>query len=83
VYVTDAGQGTIDEFDPQGTTLLIWGSLGTEFGQFAWPWGLAVSRDGYLYVAEAFTHRIQKFRLGGVPTQTTIWGAIKALYNHK
>jgi hypothetical protein len=32
---------------------------------------------------EAFTHRIQKFRLGGVPTQTTIWGAIKALYNHK
>ena len=37
------------------------------------PWGIAVDRDGYVYVADTWNHRIQKFDATG--KFVTTWGA--------
>lgn len=44
---------------------LSWGSEGTEDGQFNTPIGIAVDRDGFVYVADYLNHRIQKFTASG------------------
>ncbi|MGQ9627395.1 MAG: flippase activity-associated protein Agl23 [Anaerolineae bacterium] len=43
-------------FDPDGE-----GPLELGDGQFSEPWGVAVDREGYVYVADTWNHRIQKF----------------------
>jgi sugar lactone lactonase YvrE len=49
-----------------------WGSTGADNGQFKNPNGIAVGKEGYLYVADTWNHRIQKFKPDG--TFTTSWG---------
>lgn len=41
------------------------GSCGPGSGQFGGPDGIAVSDDGFLYVADTYNSRVQKFTLGG------------------
>jgi DNA-binding beta-propeller fold protein YncE len=41
-------------------------------GGFYDPWGIAVDRDGYVYVADTWNHRIQKFTSEG--EYVTMWG---------
>ena len=48
------------------------GSIGSEAGQFNTPRGVAVSKDGSLYVADTSNHRIQHLRADGTVLQT--WG---------
>jgi DNA-binding beta-propeller fold protein YncE len=51
---------------------LVWGSEGSGMGEFLAPRGIAVSGDGYVYVADSRNHRIQKFTLEG--DYVTEWG---------
>ena len=50
-----------------------WGSQGTGDGQFNYPGFVAVDADGYVYVADTYNHRIQKFDSKG--TFITKWGS--------
>lgn len=43
----------------------VWGSIGTEPGQFQSPHSIAVAADGSIYVADGFNHRVQKFNADG------------------
>jgi sugar lactone lactonase YvrE len=49
-----------------------WGSAGADSGQFKDPNGIAVGKDGGLYVADTWNHRIQRFESDG--TFMTLWG---------
>lgn len=50
------------------------GSYGTGDGQFIWPSGIAVDRQGYVYVSSESEHRIQKFSPTGAFVST--WGVM-------
>jgi hypothetical protein len=41
---------------------------------------VALDGNGSVYVADMSDHRIQMFGLAPVPTKSTSWGRIKALY---
>ncbi len=65
VYVSDR-TGKILKFKSDGTFLMQWGSVGSGDGEFAqFVEGIAVDRDGNVYVADAGNARIQKFSPDG------------------
>jgi len=76
--VPEAGEEQPEAADPYAegwqplTARLVWGIEGGEPGQFLWPRGIAVSSDGFVYVADSQNHRIQKFTLDG--QFVTAWG---------
>lgn len=81
-YVADTGNLRIQKFDPAGGFLALWGSKGTNLGQFAplsdtavgtGPSGIAVDSGGNVYVADTWNHRIEKFDPAGKPLTT--WGS--------
>jgi len=78
LYVTtDAGMQApaVRVFDTRGTQLRGWGTAGKGDGQFdGLLGGVAVDGDGNVYVADTFTHRIQKFDAEG--TYLAQWGSL-------
>jgi sugar lactone lactonase YvrE len=65
LWISAAG-GRIQQFTSNGRYLRGFGAdQGTEPGQFLAPHGLTVDSHGYLYVVDAYNHRIQKFDVGG------------------
>jgi DNA-binding beta-propeller fold protein YncE len=70
-YVSDFGLAKISKFDPSGKLLFSIGEKGSHSGndegplEFDQPSGLWVSRDGMVYVADTFNHRIQVFDTDG------------------
>jgi len=69
VYVADATNNDIQEFDPNGNFIRRWGSKGTTPGQFNYgPLGLAVDSNNNIYVADVNgDYRIHKFDSNGNP----------------
>jgi uncharacterized oxidoreductase len=66
IFVADGyGNARIHKFAPDGRLLLSWGEPGGGPGQFRIPHGIAVSRDGTVYVADRENSRIQLFRPDG------------------
>ncbi len=75
IYVADSGNNRVQVFNPDGTFLRQWGSLckldtkegcvGGGEGQFNEPWGIAVGKDGSVYISDTWNHRIQKFTNDG------------------
>ena len=73
MYVLDAGNARIVEFDADGKYISRWGGLGSGDGQFNFGLGLkrligldftgslCVDDEGYIYVADVFNRRIQVF----------------------
>ena len=53
-----------------------WGTLGNGLGQFNRPVSIAIDKQGNLYVADMYNHRIQKFNNNG--TYVTQWGSFGA-----
>ena len=51
----------------------VWGTIGTEPGQFNHPRGVAVDRDGNVYVVDSDNHRVQVFDANG--TFLRAWGS--------
>jgi predicted membrane-bound mannosyltransferase/DNA-binding beta-propeller fold protein YncE len=78
IYICDTGNHRIQHINTSGDVLHIWGSFADRSqgdappGSFYEPWGIAVDRDGYVYVADTWNHRIQKFSSEGV--FVTQWG---------
>ncbi|WP_456387077.1 NHL repeat-containing protein [Desulfolithobacter sp.] len=59
VYVVDYMRHTILIFDMGGTFMHEFGGMGGAPGWFQFPTSLALTRDGYLLVADLFNHRVQ------------------------
>jgi len=66
MYVADGyGNARVHKFSPDGRLLFSWGEPGSGPGQFHIPHGIAVDRQGTVYVADRENSRIQLFRPGG------------------
>lgn len=67
---------TVNLFVSLGPPFMAWGSAGSASGQFNNPAGVAVSRNGIVYVADEGNNRIQSFRSDG--TFVRMWGSLGA-----
>ena len=72
VYIADANNDLrretnhrVQKFDRNGVYLTEWGTRGSGNGQFDQPWGIAIDKDGNVYVADNVNHRVQKFDSNG------------------
>lgn len=76
VFVGQYGQvDRIQEFSPEGEFVKMWGSQGSEPGQFSRPQGLLFDKLGLLWVADACNHRMQIFDVDGpTPRLVNLWG---------
>jgi uncharacterized protein (TIGR03663 family) len=78
LFVADTDNHRVQHISRDGTPLHTWGSLAklgegpAPGGTFWEPWGIAVSPDGFVYVADTWNHRIQKFNLEG--EFVSMWG---------
>lgn len=61
VYVTDFGDFRVKVFTRDGTYVRSVGSYGRALGQFVRPKGIAVDREGFLYVVDAGFENVQVF----------------------
>jgi outer membrane protein assembly factor BamB len=67
IYVSDGyGNARVHKFSPDGRLLFSWGTPGSGPGEFHLPHGIAVDRDGTVYVADRENSRIQLFTPEGV-----------------
>jgi sugar lactone lactonase YvrE/4-amino-4-deoxy-L-arabinose transferase-like glycosyltransferase len=71
LYITDTSNNRIQHLAADGSVLKVWGSFAdiskgaAPGGTFFEPWGIAVGKDGSVYVADTWNHRIQKFTANG------------------
>ncbi len=71
IYICDTGNHRIQHIDSSGNVLHVWGSFADSSqgsappGTFYEPWGIAVDQNGFIYVADTWNHRIQKFSTQG------------------
>ncbi|MGB8214745.1 MAG: flippase activity-associated protein Agl23 [Anaerolineales bacterium] len=85
LYVADSLNHRIEHFDVTGKMIQAFGKASpgcpyattpppnVPLGTFCEPWGVAVSPDGqWVYVADTWNHRIQKFTADGTPVKA--WG---------
>ncbi len=62
LYITDGyGNARVHTFAADGTLLFSWGEPGSGPGQFHVPHGIAIDREGTVYVADRENSRIQLF----------------------
>ncbi|KAF6032481.1 hypothetical protein EB796_009211 [Bugula neritina] len=61
IYVSDSGNHCIRKFTCNGDYVGALGRLGAEEGEFNTPRGIALDRQGYVYVADEFNNRVQMF----------------------
>jgi DNA-binding beta-propeller fold protein YncE len=62
LYVADGyGNARVHKFTPDGKLLVSWGEPGDGQGQFKIPHGIAVDRDGRVFVADRENSRLQIF----------------------
>jgi predicted membrane-bound mannosyltransferase len=73
LYVVDTENHRIQHLAADGSVLQVWGSRASIHegdsvpgGTFNEPWGIAVDTDGFVYVADTWNYRIQKFTPDGV-----------------
>ncbi|MBI2288231.1 MAG: 6-bladed beta-propeller [Chloroflexi bacterium] len=79
IYVADAFNHRIQKFTGDGRYIAKWGGVGYGLsgrwpGWFRLAKAVAVDKEGHVYVADAFNHRIQKFTADGRPL--ALWGGL-------
>jgi DNA-binding beta-propeller fold protein YncE len=66
LYITDGyGNARVHKFAPDGRLLFSWGEPGAAPGQFNLPHGIAIDREGLVYVADRENSRVQIFDARG------------------
>ncbi len=66
LYISDGyGNARVHKFSAEGQLLFSWGEPGNGPGQFRVPHGIAVDREGIVYVADRENSRIQLFSPDG------------------
>ena len=70
VYVANYTSNTVLKFSASGSCLDVWGTKGSDPGQFKNPYGVRIARDPVIgaqavYVADSNNGRIQEFRRNG------------------
>ena len=66
IFISDGyANARILEYNAAGKRIREWGTPGTGPGQFHLPHGIAIDRDGVIYVADRENGRIQRFSLDG------------------
>jgi len=72
LYVSDGyGNARVHKYSPDGKLVLSWGGPGTEPGQFNLPHNICCDEDGWVYVADRESHRVQVF--DGMGRYETQW----------
>ena len=61
ILVTDTGNHQVVIFDPFGNLVHKFGSRGSGDGEFLFPCGIAVNKNGDIYVSDHVNKRIQIF----------------------
>ena len=61
VYVADGGLHNVSVFTTEGAYMTSFGRSGCEDGDFMSPCGLCVDKDGFVYVADCSSDRVQIF----------------------
>ncbi len=91
LYVVDTENHRVQHLDSSGKVLHLWGTFSditsgnAPAGTFNQPWGIAIDQEGFVYVADTWNHRIQKFTaegqfvtqwgyFGQAETPTAFWG---------
>jgi len=91
LYILDTGNHRVLHTSPEGELLNSWGEFGSQEsggalpGTFNEPWGIAISPQGDLFIADTWNHRIQKFspegefllswgQFGQRESPTSFWG---------
>ena len=66
LYVSDGYcNSRVHKYSPDGKLLFSWGGPGTDPGEFNIPHNIATDKDGYVYVADRESHRVQIFDSNG------------------
>ena len=65
LWVADSGNHRILCFSPDGVPQACWGTLGDGWGQLRYPTDVAVTRDGFVFVADPQHHCVWKFTAAG------------------
>ena len=61
VYVASYSGHCVSVFTTEGEYVTSCGKWGWGEGEFIYPWGMCVDRDGYVYVCDYNNHRVQIF----------------------
>jgi DNA-binding beta-propeller fold protein YncE len=62
IYVSDGyGNACVHKYSPDGKHLLTWGGSGSGPGEFNLPHNICCDADGWVYVADRESHRVQVF----------------------
>jgi len=78
IYVADSRNHRIQHLTADGKVLQTWGTFAdlakgqAPGGSFNEPWGIAVGKDGSVYVSDTWNHRVQKFSADG--KFQSMWG---------
>lgn len=78
LYIADSRNNRIQHLAKDGTVIKVWGSFAdvqkgnAPGGTFNEPWGIAIGPDGFVYVADTWNFRIQKFDPDG--NFVKMWG---------
>ncbi|MCQ6278715.1 6-bladed beta-propeller [Bacillus sp. EB600] len=65
IYVTDANSQQVQVFDESGSSVFKFGKLGTNEGEFQFPYGIAGDENGNIYVADMNNGNISIFTSKG------------------
>ena len=61
VYVADRGGHCVSVFTTEGGYVTSFGQWGGNEGNFKYPWGVCVDKDGFVYVCDNGNYRVQVF----------------------
>ena len=59
VYVVSIAGNCVSVFTTEGEYVTSFGKCGSGEGDFSYPWGVCVDKDGYVYVCDSFNKRVQ------------------------